>query len=318
MSTTAFYVDNSTLSTFANCSFKAWLRYLQHLTTKEERAELLSGTAGHEALAYHYRGRSINDSLSEFSLQYQSWAVANVMAGERLAWSNVYPILTYWIQTHQVEKLPYRVDPSLVEVPFEVALDEHGDYILIGRIDLIPTMGNAYYILDHKFTGKVSGYWSGQFRMGSQPSSYCYGARHGLVNGKPLNLPVAGALINAIELSRVPTDDKRKCKTHGMSYSECGVYHPNHQLLGPFPRDEHMLEQWRADALMLAKKLKQLKEQVPNLEMAHLVAQEGAFTGHCRFCEAENTCLTGRDPVLMQANLVRSVWDPRERTEVRK
>ena len=154
-----FYIDNSTLSALYSCTSKAWIRYGQHLTTSDERAELLSGQAGHAALAAYHMGGSIDEALNTFDVIYRLWASSNVDPNDRLAFHNTRSILKRFLEEHPYftavsgqrkpsAKWPYVPLEGMIEVPFEVPLDDHGDYIFMGRIDLIEMRERPAKILD--------------------------------------------------------------------------------------------------------------------------------------------------------------------------
>lgn len=310
-------VDNSALSTLATCTFKAWLRYGMHRTTAEERKELLSGTAAHAALAAFFMGKGIAAALQAFDTVYRDWAKANVPADDRLSYENCRTILQQWFSLNQ-GKLPYTILPGMVEVYFEVPLDEHGDLVYCGIMDAVAEMAGHLYTLENKTTGNVD-FKEAEFPLSSQLSGQCYGAMHGMVGGQSLALrlghgTIAGSLVNAIEFKKLPGADTpdKKCRVHGTPYSECRVFHANCRLLGPYPRDQYHLDNWLADARLLANQFKDLLERAPDLSYAPTLAQEGTFTGACRFCEFKTVCIAGRNPGMIEANLVVNEWKPEE------
>lgn len=312
-----FTVDNSMLSAFLTCTSKGWIRYGQHLTTAVERAELLSGKAGHTLLEALHRGVGARMAMAAFSQEYQTFGSQYVDPNERLAYHNVATILETFLDRMPSGSLEWRYTPhpDYIEVPFEVNLDEHGDFLYIGRIDLIGTYLNHYIVNENKFTGRISEDWKGTFRNDSQLSGYIYACRHGLIQGQPLHLPVMGAFVTAIELSKLPSDPNRRCHKHGMKYAQCSKEHVRWEIFGPLPREEQALQAWRADALAAAKRMRQVFEEAPTIEYAPQMAQEGTFTRACRFCEFQRVCETGRDPHGMLGKLTYSRWDPRLRIE---
>jgi len=317
-----FVVDNSMLSALFTCTTKAWVRYGQHLTTTDQRAELLSGQAGHAALAmYHTTGDRIR-ALMAYDDLYRAWGSSNVDPNERLSYHNTYTILKQFLQNHPIHNgvhdrsWMYQPITGLVEVPFEVALDDHGDFLFIGRIDVVGQYNQHYIVNENKFTGRIAEDWKRTFRNDSQLSGYFYGCKYGLVGGQSLNLPIMGGFVTAIQLSKLPSDPVRRCKDHGVKYSECSVQHAKWEIFGPLPREESMIHSWRADALAGAKRLKAIFEEAPNLSDVNRIAQEGTFTRACRWCELQAVCETGRQPHGLLGKLIVSKWDPRTRTEV--
>lgn len=317
---TPFTVDNSMLSSLFTCTTKAWLRYGQHLTTKDERAELLSGSAGHAALETYHRTGDKAQAMAAFDTLYRDWGTSNVDPNERLAYHNTHTILNEFLRAHPIvngihqKPWPYQPIDGLVEVPFEVALDDHGDFLFIGRIDAVAQYNQHYVVNENKFTGRVSEDWKRTFRNDSQLSGYFYGCKYGKVGGQTLNLPVMGGFVTAIELSKLPSDPVRRCSKHGVKYRECSLQHAKWEIFGPLPREESMIHSWRADALAGAKRLKAIYEDAPNLSDVDRIAQEGTFTRACRWCEFSRICEVGRHPSVL-GQLIVSKWDPRTRTE---
>lgn len=315
-----FTCDNSMLSSLFTCTTKAWIRYGQHLTTKDQRAELLSGQAGHAALATYHTTGDRTLAIQAFDALYYDWGRSNVDPNERLAYHNVKTILDQFLIQHPIHNgvhdraWVYQPDTSLVEVPFEVALDDNGDFLFIGRIDLVAHYNGHFVVNENKFTGRIAEDWKRTFRNDSQLSGYFYGCKYGLVGGKALNLPIMGGFVTAIQLSKLPSDPVRRCKDHGVKYSECSVQHAKWEIFGPLPREESMIHSWRADALAGAKRLKAIFEDAPTLASVNQIAQEGTFTRACRWCELQQVCEVGRHPAVL-GKLIVSKWDPRTRTE---
>lgn len=315
-----FIVDNSMLRSSFTCTMQAWTRYGQHLTSQDQRAELLSGSAGHAALETYHKTHAIQPALEAFDALYRDWGSANVEPDERLAYHNVRAILEQFLLKHHSGAEPWRYVPDVnyIEVPFEVALDDHGDFLFIGRIDLVGTYNGHYVVNENKFTGWIDEEWKRGFRLDSQLSGYFYGCKYGKVNGQVLNLPIMGGFVTAIQLSKLPQALDRKCygkNGHGVKYSECRLQHAKWEIFGPIPREEQVIHNWRMDALEGAKRLKRVFEDAPLLAQAGSIMQEGVFTRACRWCEFKKVCETGRDPKGMLGKLIVSKWDPRGRSK---
>ena len=58
MADNPLFIDNSTLKSMAKCSTQALVRYGLDYASREERAPLKSGAAGHLALETYYRGKT--------------------------------------------------------------------------------------------------------------------------------------------------------------------------------------------------------------------------------------------------------------------
>lgn len=305
---TPLFVDNSTLRTLAACDMAAWTRYGQHLTTAESRAELQSGSAAAEGFAAFRRsGLDPEAGLAAFDAAYQEWATKNVPRGDRLEWANCREILwQYFIANTADKPQRFQAHADKIELAFELPLSDEGDIILTGRIDALGTWESGdMIVLDDKTTGNLSDYWAKKWRTDSGQSGYVWAARQ-------LGYNAIGTVINGVEFKKLPSDPTRKCKDHKVSYAECGVRHAKWGFYGPYPRDPGWLEEWRYTAINLARKFRRLLEENPTLEDVLNLEQQGTFNGHCGFCEFDNTCLSGRSPALMEANLIRQVWDTRK------
>lgn len=309
--TNPIYIDNSTLRTLASCEMAAWTRYGMHRTTVESRAELMSGASAAKGFAAFRRaGLDSAAGLAAFDLAYQDWSTRNVPRGDRLEWENCRQILWQYFSASTPDK-PQRftVHPDWIEQPFELPLSDEGDVVLIGRPDAVGTWESGdLIVLDDKTTGNLSDYWAKKWRTDSGQSGYVWAMRQ-------LGHHVIGTVINGVEFKKLPSDPTKKCKDHKVPYSECGVRHAKWGFYGPYPRDPGWLEEWRLDAIRLARKFRELLIDAPDLSFAQQLPMTGTFNGHCGFCEFADTCLSGRSPALMKANLVVSVWDPRKPIE---
>lgn len=310
-----FYVDNSMLRARYTCSSKVWTRYIQHLTTNDERAELLSGKAGHAAIEAIHKGGTVDQGMKAFDDLYKTWGSQNVDPNHRLYYRNVRTIVLKTLEklAYDPHALPYKPIKDLVEVPFEVPLDEHGEIIYMGAIDVVGQYSAGIITNENKFTGRISEDWVRSFRGDSQLSGYIYALKHGKVGGKLLNQDVMGAFVTAVELSKLPSDAVRKCKTHGVRYEECGELHAKMEVFGPFPREEAIIRQWYQDAVYGAKYIMWLRDTYGTIDVLQEVPQEGRFTNSCRWCEFQRLCDTGRGKGGVVNKLIVNVWDPRDR-----
>jgi len=302
-------VDNSILAAVATCDTKAVLRYVLGYTSVEEDAKLKAGEAGHHALAVYFQGATARESLAVFRAQYQAWADANVEPNDRLSHANCAAILQYWFDT-RAKTLPFNPIPELVEIGFSVPLDDDGEFEFIGRIDNIAESkdGSGLYIVDHKFTGNISAVWNKQFQTASQITGYIWAADKHVKKLDMHRGPVVGAFINAVEFGRTPSSD-RKCKEHGVLYSECGIHHTKFDI--PITiRGKAQTEQWRETAINLALRYKALKENYPGVEHAHLPQMQGLFNRSCTWCEFNSFCGGGRQPNGLKAGYVYDPWHP--------
>ena len=306
------YVDNTTLKQVARCSSETVLRAILGWTTQEEKATLLSGSAGHEALASYFRAQArghgkdvcIDTGMHKLEHEYKEWAEAEVPEDDRLGWPNVRAIVAEWMETRW-GRLPFQFKhPDDVEVGFAYPLDEEGEFVFYGRMD-----GKAYHLMDdswvvaeHKFTGNMSPFWVRQWKLDSQVTGYLWAAQQHYGD-------VSGVMINAIELGKLPSSE-RQCRTHGMLYSKCSLQHVKAQLIGPITRTPEQFEEWRLTALMLARKYKELSEVYTTIEHLPYVRMTGCFSGACRLCDFYDFCSLGRPVHAIPTMLKYAPWRP--------
>lgn len=302
------YVDNSALKAVARCSTEALVRYGLGWTTPSDKAALKAGTAFHACMEAHLKGADAETALQAFTDSYTEWGLEHVPLDDRLSPGNLTRILTYWLDTHPLSALPFKVDPGLVEIGFAFPLTE--DIVFCGRIDAVATYNGNYYIVEHKSTGRISQDWLSTFYLDSQLSGYLWAAQ------QHTGLPIIGAFLNAVEFSRLPHSDKR-CPKHATSYDECGHLHSNSVITLP-ERSEYKLDQWRKTAIHLAKKYKDLLDRFPSLEQIHKVRMQGTFNGSCRFCAFHDWCRLDRSVTYVNDNLIHDPWEPYDRSTMER
>ena len=310
---TKLYIDNTTLTATNTCDMKAGLRYVLGYTTADERMELSAGSAVHESLAVWHRGEGSTNALIRFDAEYKAVG-SKLHAEERLSFYNVRRVLSRFYNYFTQNPMPYTPQKDLVEVTFEAPLDEHGDVMVMGRIDLMAVYQGRMVVFENKTTGSLNDWWKKKWPMHTQPTTYVYGAKYGTVGGKLLNLPVEECLILGIELRKLPNSDT-KCKDHKLPYRECGDFHAKWEFSGPHPRPEGFLQRWRRDALSAAKRFAWMKENIHSIQdCADKLEQQGQFNGACSFCEFHDSCRQGLPVNVMEANLIHQPWDPRDVT----
>jgi PD-(D/E)XK nuclease superfamily protein len=341
------YVDNSTLRAVAECDTRGVLRHVLGYTVQEEAHALEVGTAAHEVLADYLGGKPAAYCTRKFGLLYQPYSDLHVLGRldspsapnpyYRLSYENVSLILNEWFETHSLASFPFLVNPKMIEVGFEIPLDDecvcgHSEsahrpgcqwrgkcgctdyrpaFVMWGRLDAIVQANHdrSLYVLDHKTTGRLTPYWTEKFRNDSQMTGYVWAAQ------RTLGQHIVGVFINAIELSKLPSDPVRKCTRHGVTYSECGPRHTKAELL-IYTRTPEQLEQWRLTALSLARRYRELLK-TPHIEALPDVRMQGTFTGACGFCEFNKFCQAGRPTEYAGSMLVHQPWRPYTKEEVK-
>lgn len=301
----ALYIDNSTLKAVARCDMEAIMRYGLDYTSVEEQAVLKSGTAGHECLAVYFRTGDKDAALAMLDLLYKDWADANVLeAGHRLTHVNVRRICELWMEKHPINALPFRIpSAAFIEVGFQYPLDEHGDIIFTGRMDIVVQDGDGDTApCDNKFTWKIDARWLRAFRNDSQMTGYMWAA------SQHTGQPLLKAYVNAIELSKLPSSN-RTCKDHAVPYSECQEFHINHKVV-LINRAPDQLVSWRRTALQLAKKFIMLQERFGDISLVHKINQQGMFHGACTYCTFHSFCASNRPAHMVDQLYTKEKWNP--------
>ena len=294
-------LDNSALSTLAECSTRGVVRYHLHqvpTTVEAEAAPLKAGTAVHAAVAHHLRGGTMVECLRVAEVLYRKWAEATVpQKDRRMGWPNVQACLESWLETHPLETLPFAPVPELIEVPF--AVRANNNLVLTGKLDAVgrDKSDGLYYIVETKTTGSNRDWWMDQWRLASQVSHYTWCAPHARPVVKVLGpeAKFGGTYINKIDMHLLPSDPHKKCKEHGgVPYAECGKRHASHEIQR-FRRSSQQLRDWERGVTVLVERWRQRTDPVQTLDdVRQYTPQEGFFTGACVFCELQDWCAKGR------------------------
>lgn len=306
------YLDNSTLEIVSKCETATILGAYHELSSAEESAPLVAGTAIHEVLAKHFSGFPAQECLSALD-SYRELGLQESLSS-RLSFENVEKIMTYWLFNNPVSEFPFVPLIEGIEKPLCAFLfhDESSDtdIYLVGMLDLPARkrLNNKMVVVDHKSTGLVNERFRAKFTLGSQVDSYLW-----LANQVFPDEHIEEMYINAIELSPVPNSN-RKCVRHGVMYTECGDLHPNHQLLGPFRRTKEQLDGWYYSAVELARAYllstniaKAFGDGVQNVQFS-IFDQRGRFNGACQFCTFQAFCRMSRPTHMIESLLVHHPW----------
>lgn len=301
-------VDNSRLKSMATCTSQAAVEYVFGYQGSDEPAPRKCGKDAHLSLAEFFKQRDAAAAMRVFEEQYRDFARQNVPDDDRLSWENISTIMAEYYRTHPIERLPFEPIEGTEEQPVAAMLTD--DIEVWGVLDLQgrEKQLGARYVVDHKSTGKITSWWTKQFRLGSQMTEYIWLA------GQASGEVISGAFINAIEFGKLPGATTRKCYKHKCAYVECRHFHTNFEMLVT-SRSSEQIHEWLTDARVLARKFKLLQAACPSPEMIQYLPQEGKFNGGCTFCQFRDFCGGGRKPELLQSMLVYSPWEPWNQTE---
>lgn len=298
-------VDNSILASTQTCETQATLRYVLGYDAAEDRAPLMAGTAVHAALAAWLKSRgNATIAIQALEKEYRTWATEHVLGtDDRLSYANVLRVMSYWFDVHPLSSWTVTVEPSLVEVGFAVPLA--GDVVFVGRADAVgQDARGAWLVIEHKSSGRLDERWRRTHRLAAQLTGYTYAMQ------QHVNAPVLGALVNGIELSRLP-NSQQKCRKHGVAYHECGALHARFEAFIT-QRTQEQHEEWKRSALALAREFLELKERVRSVDDLHNVRTNGQFIGACASCPFIEWCNLGRptDDRTFNAMLTHAPWSP--------
>jgi len=305
-------VDNSILAAVAACPSLAAIRYVLHRAAEDGgSAPMRAGTAVHEALGAFFATSGDRDAaLVALRASYLTWAQANVPADDRLGFANVQRIVERWMEVHPPGAWPFVIpDPAYVERPFQVALTDGIDFV--GRMDALGTdPAQGWWVVEVKTTGRLDERWARRWRMASQVTGYTWGA------GEALGRTISGCFVLGIEMAKLPDDPKRKCKTHGVAYLECGALHAKFEMRVE-PRAPHQLAAWRGEAERLARTFAALTSTVTDAAGVAALSYQGLFNGTCSECAYRDFCAMGRPAAFLETMTREERWDPLEHARVR-
>lgn len=296
-------VDNSSLVPVSECTTQCVMKALGYKGIETSEA-LDVGSAVHGGLEGFFKGEDPEEAFD------RSWAgyfpEERLIDRDQYQYTNVRDIFTTYCERHPLDSLPFEVleTERVVGMP----LEESGTVWFWMKRDLkvVEKSTGVIVPLDHKTTGwDVGGVsWQKKWRMASQLSGYVWATQKETRSNCPF------AYVNGIQINKLPNSNKR-CYKHQMKYSECRLEHTNFALL-TYSRESHQLEQWWADAMMLAFKYKKLIEIYPDLEAVTNAPAEGTFNRSCDWCDFSQYCRLGKDPKYANSLLVYEPWRPWE------
>ena len=223
----------------------------------------------------------------------------------RLAKDRVLDIFKLWLSDYNIDSLPWTVQPDMVEIPFQIPLTD--SIVYCGVIDQIGVMKNTgnFVVIDIKTTRQINQRWLRKFSLDTQVSGYLYAAKQHVPQ-------VVGMLLGVIELPDSKVSNSR-CKLHGVPYTECDLLHARFDWVGPFTRTDDQLEAWRATAIQLAEKYRNLhtyKEYPDNYDSLPTEGQfvSTEYVNACVACELSNFCNDSRPFHMMDNYLQDSPW----------
>jgi hypothetical protein len=302
-----FNFDNTILKDYATCEAMAIVKHIFGLRGKAEKIAADIGNVFHAAEEEHFRGADQRRVMEVFGQRYDMVIPPGQQPEEdRFARGNVIKIMEQYVKTRPVEAFPW-VPVSFEEVK-GVRLEEDGEGELVFWVkrDMLGKEKSTGFLVpvDHKTTHRLTSWWARTFRLCSQLSGYCW------FTGKETGQPVMRAYVNGIEVAKLP-DSNRKCPTHGVKYMECSAEHSVFYVY-QYNRSPEMLEKWRQDAIVIAKKARMMGKVFTDLGMIKYALRQGAFVEHCRFCEFKDWCEVEFAADMAEEFTVYDPWRPWE------
>ena len=294
-------IDNSRLKATASCHTEAVVKYVFGYQGRDEPAPRKCGKCVHSSLERFFRtGGDVAKAMEVLEFEYRVFAEENVPDNDRLAWVNIKTIMEEFYANHPIERFPFTPVEGSEEKG--VVKELYPGVSLFSLIDLqgIEKTIGGKYVIDHKSTGRVTEWWSKQFRIGSQLTGYMW------------SVDAVGAYVNAIEMAKLPTPATTKCRIHKVARSECWRQHAKWELLVT-TRTPQFTSWWKRDAIALAKTFFGLKEMFEGRpELIQYVGMQGVFNNSCTFCDLRDFCTAEKNPDLIESMLVYAPWVPWE------
>lgn len=307
-----YNVSPSVLGETICCETRGWVRHVKGFTSRDEAIKAVAGQAIHAGVETFLDPKPRDKApLFAFHEIYDpAYArLAPELLEPALTPDNLHRLLARWIDMHPPHMVPWvrvvSVEKAVTSRSFYVAdieNDTQHRVNLICRPDIVVEDKNGLYRwVDTKTTSwRISDKgWQRQLKLSMQVALYTDAMRT-LYGDKA----AMGGWINAMELRQLPSSD-RKCKEHGLPYSECGSEHAKTDFVECMI-DEERMQRAVADAEQGAGRFVTLHE-IDN-DSAHLLQMDGSAKDGCRFCPAAVWCEAGRHPASLDSLLVYEPW----------
>jgi len=248
---------------------------------------MVAGSWMHKALAAWLTKEDWKVVLAPYKTMSEELAITE----DRRGYDNLIAIMTEVVGRYPLARLPFEVlKPEISFVAPLGVLADGTPVDLIGYIDALvqDKRTGQRFILEHKTTGKLDEAFTRRFaEYDVQTTSYMLAAE------TVLGEKIGDAWVNAIEMAKVPSSD-RKCNKHGVQYEECGPMHVKQAFI-PARRTPEDLEEFRARALDICERYvlpvaRALERRGPSVSTR--TSRDGKFTGACDYCEYSRWCLT--------------------------
>lgn len=230
------------------CPRSAFYRFFHHIDFATPSVHLHAGAAYAKGMEVtrklFYSGQAdartaIAEGLRALWLAYGDFECPETEAKTALRMAGAFefyfanwPLESDYVKPHMVSGQPTVEFNFVLPIP-EVAHPETGEPILYcGRFDMLGNYNGTLFIEDDKTTKQLGPTWPNKWRLRSQFTGYCWGARQ-------YGFPVAGAIIRGVSILKTKYDK-----------AEAIVYRPQHMVdawYDQLVRDLHRaIDMWRA------------------------------------------------------------------------
>jgi len=297
-------VDNSTLETLSKCQVAVVMGRILQLKPKEKNYYLMAGTAIHAGWDYWHKTGDADIAIKAVEDSYKDWAAEQPELPEAYTFYNIDRVFRGWLGLQQRPDYTPPFKAELAEVGFRVHLIDN--IWATGKLDVWgrDTTTGVRAVADGKTTGRLDSQWKAKWRGSSQVSQYIWASQ------KIFGEPVWMMYIMGLEIKKLP-ESTRKCKEHGVQYSECALQHVKTEIL-TVSRTQGQLDAWWMNAVALAQKYKKLVEYIDGkIERVQYLFQEGMFNNSCYNCPYADFChLHQRRPEAAEALFKYDPWSP--------
>lgn len=324
-------VDNTILSSVAECETRAYVEHAVGLVPKVRGLALEAGQALHAMLAVFLPARdrrAMARGLAQLE-GYRTVVEAAIARGEevpgRYGADRVQAIGKQWMERNIGGNFPFLVFPKLLERSLAVPMrDRDGDLVsrretgarvwYSAKLDAAVRRAESgvRWSMDHKTCVRATDWKIEKWKSSSQFTGQVYVIRRDAERRGEDDPQVGGVIVNAIELPDPHTSD-RKCPTHRRPYTACSVQHAGGTYVY-VTRTAAEEAAWLDTAVAMVHRFDRLltRGKAEGIEGVEAMPMRGRFTGACAFCDMKKWCDAGR-PIgqrVLDITFRPYQWDP--------
>jgi hypothetical protein len=191
--------DATSLTAFSRCPRAYQYRHIDLWTTKQTTDHLVFGQLFHRALELHYKRPSTIENLISSVTAEETFHFLPTDFSVYSRFALIRAIVWYFEHYSNDPLQVFIVNGTpAVELNFTFPTGFHSqyndEYILAGHLDMVATMGDSLYVVDHKTTkSTLSQYYFERYTPDIQMSLYT------LASHIIFGIPAQGVLINGIQ-----------------------------------------------------------------------------------------------------------------------